>query len=572
MTGGVRSNFYSELGDSAVADGYFGNNDGHLASAGSDPPQLLKGENRKEVASPNSNAAMQMQEIFESISPFELAREGDQLLDLDNSQHFGYMDVENLPNLAGRENGNKKNETDEELNEKLPSAYQPAATLKDPNALSFRQWIKQAIQFVGNASGTRASLSSPEYLESAIKIAISLTEQVGQTEAVDIRNDNVIVRLKSYVHMPNNDPQKIDGIGSADDLADILKSHMKFVEQKLEGNESKHQSSLEDQDMDQQLKSFLIACEAEDSENAPASQSFHDNSLWLECQGDSIIKLVVEQHPTDMNAQLDSFLDLFDKAAAKRKAALTPASAKDHAAADQDQKPAAAKDHTAADQDEKPLKVHEGLKSPLAPVTMDETSTSQRNCTELVAPSQARDMDVDYLNIDYVEIQCPESRTRNGFGVFTDEEKAQQIHAMGLLFYELFSGGEIPPPTLHALASHNGAFISLSAMTLVEKSDDEGQDFLSNSKRHQGPSASEINVGLCQLSCEYLRLMGVTGPLSHLILNMLNTVYGDLRGKDSYSQMSDITADLRLMLSEPVKFLHGLDGNVLLGHVQFFFK
>jgi hypothetical protein len=133
------------------------------------------------------------------------------------------------------------------------------------------------------------------------------------------------------------------------------------------------------------------------------------------------------------------------------------------------------------------------------------------------------------------------------------------MYYLGLLFYELFSGGEIPPPSLRALASHNGAFISLSTMALVETSGDREQDPLSNAKRHQGPSASDEGIGLCKLSCEYLKLIRITGPLCHLIFNMLDTVHGDLCKKDCYLQMSDVTADLRLMLSEPAKFLHGID-------------
>jgi predicted ATPase len=44
---------------------------------------------------------------------------------------------------------------------------------------------------------------------------------------------------------------------------------------------------------------------------------------------------------------------------------------------------------------------------------------------------------------------------------------------------------------------------------------------------------------------------------------MLDTVYGDLRGKDSYSQLSDVAADLSLMSSDPSKFLHGIDTTAL---------
>jgi hypothetical protein len=136
------------------------------------------------------------------------------------------------------------------------------------------------------------------------------------------------------------------------------------------------------------------------------------------------------------------------------------------------------------------------------------------------------------------------------------------------LFYELFSGGEIPPPELHTLAASDNSFVSLSILTLVEKSGEEDRDISSNAKRHQGPSASDEGIGLCRISCEYLRLSGLTGPLCELIFNMLDTVHGDSQGKDCYSQMSDITADLGLMLSEPAKFLHGIDTTTMCSGLQ----
>jgi hypothetical protein len=59
----------------------------------------------------------------------------------------------------------------------------------------------------------------------------------------------------------------------------------------------------DDQDLDQQLKSFLEACEAEDSQNAQASQAYHGYNLQLETQGGSTsnINSIVGQQPNDIN-------------------------------------------------------------------------------------------------------------------------------------------------------------------------------------------------------------------------------------------------------------------------------
>eukprot|EP00956_Cyclotella_meneghiniana_P008825 scaffold12097_cov28-Cyclotella_meneghiniana.AAC.3 len=76
-------------------------------------------------------------------------------------------------------------------------------------------------------------------------------------------------------------------------------------------------------------------------------------------------------------------------------------------------------------------------------------------------------------------------------------------------------------------------------------------------KRHQGQSLSDLR--LCESSCEYLRLMGITGPICNLILNMLDSVYGDLCGDESYTNMAQVAYDLQLMTDKPSKFLRGLD-------------
>jgi hypothetical protein len=42
-------------------------------------------------------------------------------------------------------------------------------------------------RFVGKVSGQQSALSSAEYLESAIKIAVSLTEQIDLAETLDLQ-------------------------------------------------------------------------------------------------------------------------------------------------------------------------------------------------------------------------------------------------------------------------------------------------------------------------------------------------------------------------------------------------
>eukprot|EP00804_Cyclotella_cryptica_P015019 CCRYP_000618-RB/>CCRYP_000618-RB protein AED:0.01 eAED:0.01 QI:822/1/1/1/0/0.5/2/1351/774 len=116
----------------------------------------------------------------------------------------------------------------------------------------------------------------------------------------------------------------------------------------------------------------------------------------------------------------------------------------------------------------------------------------------------------------------------------------------------------MPPPGLFALMSSDRAFISLPTITLTEKENND-EASKSDSKRRQGPSRSTNGVGLCHLSYEYLKLMGLPGSICSLIFNMLDSIYGDFSGNDCYTKMADVTSDLQLMIDKPDKFLRNLD-------------
>jgi hypothetical protein len=66
-----------------------------------------------------------------------------------------------------------------------------------------------------------------------------------------------------------------------------------------------------------------------------------------------------------------------------------------------------------------------------------------------------------------------------------------------------------------------------------------------------------------QVSLEQLKLRGIPGPLCNMIYNMIDCINGDFSGDQSYSNVSDVTSDLRLMVEYPEKFLRDLDVNAL---------
>eukprot|EP00956_Cyclotella_meneghiniana_P008867 scaffold12139_cov60-Cyclotella_meneghiniana.AAC.3 len=169
--------------------------------------------------------------------------------------------------------------------------------------------------------------------------------------------------------------------------------------------------------------------------------------------------------------------------------------------------------------------------------------------------------DVNYLSIETATIQCHGGKQING-NADIGKDRLRRIHNLGLVFYELFTGGELPPESIPDLSSCENAFDSLSTLSLVKENNEDPTPNVMN-KRHQGPSLSVRGIGLCESSCEYLKVAGVTSPLCDLIFNMLDSVYGDLSGKESYTNMTDVAFDLQLMIDKPSKFLKRLDTDQL---------
>ena len=192
-------------------------------------------------------------------------------------------------------------------------------------------------------------------------------------------------------------------------------------------------------------------------------------------------------------------------------------------------------------------------------------SDAHETASNLGTNNHAPDLNeqIDFLNIDSAQIKCPDSSLRNysGDDNNSSSEKLKRIFYLSLLLYELFSGGDIPDSNLYALATSDGAFVSLPTLTLAEEVENSENAF-SEPKRHQGPNGSGRKISLCKLCFERLKFMSIPGPICHLVFNMLDSVYGDLSGEESYNEMKDVEFDLQLMLSKP-KFLQGLNMNEL---------
>eukprot|EP00804_Cyclotella_cryptica_P025420 CCRYP_017200-RA/>CCRYP_017200-RA protein AED:0.17 eAED:0.17 QI:0/0.83/0.57/1/0.83/0.71/7/325/1615 len=201
-------------------------------------------------------------------------------------------------------------------------------------------------------------------------------------------------------------------------------------------------------------------------------------------------------------------------------------------------------------------------------------------------------------------------------------DKQRIIYLLGLVFYELFSGGEKPPPELLVspsclVESHDAPddakkpsssraldFARSLQVNDDSKADEEcdlfsefnnwdgqlgcaerptedltescssfqsqkRQSTVGNSLRY--PDHFEGNrdkkAALCRVitrvSIEQLKLKGLPGSLSNVIYNMIDCINGDFSGDQSYSKLSDVTSELKLMVEYPDKFLRDLDVSAL---------
>eukprot|EP00804_Cyclotella_cryptica_P019506 CCRYP_006657-RA/>CCRYP_006657-RA protein AED:0.02 eAED:0.02 QI:170/1/1/1/1/0.75/4/900/1170 len=209
--------------------------------------------------------------------------------------------------------------------------------------------------------------------------------------------------------------------------------------------------------------------------------------------------------------------------------------------------------------------------------------------------------------------------------VDTPKAKLQRIYSVGLVLFELFSGGELPPPDLLLVSSSNmDSLISMSAqeaerqnlghtyngqaitaldfgksLLVSDGHEVKAEDCISrtgtlnlenqlqcddtidainissiSNRRHSvdsGPTSYARNSdyssrskrldsqSLCSLYFEFLKSKGVPRSLCELVHNMIDCINGDFMTNDSYTEMSQVTNDLQLMIDKPSIFLHDLD-------------
>ena len=206
-----------------------------------------------------------------------------------------------------------------------------------------------------------------------------------------------------------------------------------------------------------------------------------------------------------------------------------------------------------------------------------------------------------YLNVGKVEIlvASPSDNGTNGgaaAGTYNNINEMLYIYSLGLVFYQLFSGGEDlppdiimePPPPLAMQENDIGvqqfqaAFfddlnvqeddIDDALLSLFDDDDNDDEETKRASKKKSiGPSSTHVGNAIAAAtmdgsrsqtildSMDGLKLKGVPASLCNLIGNMIDSINGDLSGEEAYRTMSDVKVDLQLMIDKPNQFLSDIE-------------
>ncbi|KAL7464104.1 hypothetical protein ACHAXS_004440, partial [Conticribra weissflogii] len=139
-----------------------------------------------------------------------------------------------------------------------------------------------------------------------------------------------------------------------------------------------------------------------------------------------------------------------------------------------------------------------------------------------------------------------------------------RIYRLGVVFYELFSGGLRPTSAAgwtihgHGLSNRIDSTIGFSTQLTVSSREETMRE-INQRWRKKGRSFQTTVIPCQELSIESLRMNGIPFALCDLIENMLDNVNGDIMGDESYRRMTDVRNDLKLMIENPERFLLNID-------------
>jgi len=176
-----------------------------------------------------------------------------------------------------------------------------------------------------------------------------------------------------------------------------------------------------------------------------------------------------------------------------------------------------------------------------------------------------------YLNVSRAEFLPCKAKEKS---TSCSDDEMKQINSLGLVFYELFSGGEKPSINERRDSSPSLQNTEQSSLDLSNRSldlsnrldisdvdreigDIKSQDTDKDDECLPNKKKGTQDVSKTSSSMETLKLKGLPASICNLIGNMIDN--GDVSGEEAYQSMSDVCCDLQLMLDKPNRFLYDLD-------------
>ena len=174
-----------------------------------------------------------------------------------------------------------------------------------------------------------------------------------------------------------------------------------------------------------------------------------------------------------------------------------------------------------------------------------------------------RDGNTSYLAVTCAQLLSTEAGADNRDN--TPQEKLRRIHSLGLVFYEVFSGGD--RPLLHGNEVCSELDGNFDPLPMGELNNDEMNlaDALKifddlDEGLHE-PQKKAVLSRHPAISSEQLKMKNIPGPLCDLVANMIDCISIEFSDSEAYRSMSDVLVDLQLMMDKPAIFLRGIDLN-----------
>jgi len=184
-----------------------------------------------------------------------------------------------------------------------------------------------------------------------------------------------------------------------------------------------------------------------------------------------------------------------------------------------------------------------------------------------VGVSKLSNTSIDYLNISHATIRMGEQINNNT----SPRNESKMIYHLGLVFFELFSGGMVlleddPLANNNNLEDGRG----MTALNLIQALGDDDDLFggglnanLTGESEPDDPNHSRkkptSSTSKASESVEILKSMHLPVSLCNLIGNMIDCCTGDFTEDDTYSCLADVKVDLKCMMESPMVYLRGID-------------